>query len=159
MNWEREKRLSVATSAGLLLPVFMSKEQWTIKGKQKRPTATVSTAGIGHYRKRSNAISSTAFSTSPLLPRVFYKSTVATRVCWSLPILRGSVSADFIVLKRSGGGSRRKKGTGYTHKKIVNPNLNIPHLQKLLAFAWHNRLLLDRQVCTVSWYSHFSRAA
>ena len=32
----------------------------------------------------------------------------------------------------------------------MNPSSHIPHLQAQLAFAWHNRLLLDRRLSAVS---------
>ena len=39
----------------------------------------------------------------------------------------------------------------------MNPNSHIPHLQAQLAFAWHNRLVLDRRLSAVSWYSRCSQ--
>ena len=47
-----------------------------------------------------------------------------------------------------GGGG---EGTGYTER--ANPNSHIPHLKVQLALAWHNRLVLDRQM--YSWYSRY----
>ena len=35
----------------------------------------------------------------------------------------------------------------------MNPNSHIPYLQAQLAFAWHNRLVLDRRLSADSWYS------
>ena len=35
----------------------------------------------------------------------------------------------------------------------MNPKSHIPHLQAQLAFAWHNRFVLDRRLSAVSWYS------
>ena len=39
----------------------------------------------------------------------------------------------------------------------MNPNSQIPHLQAQLVFAWHNRLVLDRRLSAVSWYSRCSQ--
>ena len=39
----------------------------------------------------------------------------------------------------------------------MNPNSHIPHLQAQLAFAWHNRLVLDCRLSAVSWYSRCSQ--
>ena len=35
----------------------------------------------------------------------------------------------------------------------MNPNSHIPYLQAQLAFAWHNRLVLDRRLSADSLYS------
>ena len=35
----------------------------------------------------------------------------------------------------------------------MNPNSHITYLQAQLAFAWHNRLVLDRRLSADSWYS------
>ena len=42
------------------------------------------------------------------------KSTVSSRVCWSLKVLWGSVSADFRQFQVGGEGKKRKKDTGMT---------------------------------------------
>ena len=34
----------------------------------------------------------------------------------------------------------------------MNPNSHIPYLQAQFAFAWHNRLVLDRRLSADSWY-------
>ena len=39
----------------------------------------------------------------------------------------------------------------------MNPNSHIPYLQAQLAFAWHNRLVLDRRLSADSWYSRCSQ--
>ena len=39
----------------------------------------------------------------------------------------------------------------------MNPNSHIPHLQAQLAFAWQNRLVLDRRLSAVSLYSRCSQ--
>ena len=42
------------------------------------------------------------------------KSTVSSKVCWSLKVLWGSVSADFRKFQVGGEGEKRKKDTGLT---------------------------------------------
>ena len=39
----------------------------------------------------------------------------------------------------------------------MNPNSHIPYLQAQLAFAWHNRLVLDRRLSADSLYSRCSQ--
>ena len=55
----------------------------------------------------------------------------------------GQCFSRFLTVSNRRRGGKRKKDTGLT--KRVNPNSHIPHLQAHLAFAWHNRLVLDRQ--------------
>ena len=67
------------------------------------------------------------------------KSTVSNRVCWSLKVLWGSVSADFRQLQVGGEGKKERKIRDW-QEEWMNPNSHTPHLQAQLAFAWHNRL-------------------
>ena len=53
-------------------------------------------------------------------------------------------------------GEKRKKDTGLTGK-VNESNSHIPYLQEQLVFAWHNRLMLDRRLGAVSWYSRCSQ--
>ena len=86
------------------------------------------------------------------------KSTVSSRVCWSLKVLWGSVSADFRQFEVGGEGKKERKIRDW-QEEWMNPNSHIPHLQAQLAFAWHNRLVLDCRLSAVSWYSRCSQPA
>ena len=84
----------------------------------------------------------------------FTKSTVSRRVCWSLTVLWSSVSADF---RQFQVGGEEKKEERHGIDKKSESNNHTPHLQAQLAFAWHNRLVLDRRLSAVSWYSRCSQ--
>ena len=58
-------------------------------------------------------------------------------------------------------GGRAEVGVGVEKGSTgrVNPQDHIPHPQVQLAFAWHNRPVLDRRMCAVSWYSRCSLSA
>ena len=120
--------------------IFTDKEQNPMRGNRKRLAPTASTAGT--------CLSVVNIGNTPM-------PTVSRRVCWSLTVLWAvfqQISDRF--KEKWVGGEKRKKGTGVTGR--VNPNSHIPHLQVQLAFAWHNRAVLDRRMCTVSWYSRCS---
>ena len=84
------------------------------------------------------------------------KSTVSNRVCWSLKVLWGSVSADFRQFQVGREGKKERKIRNW-QEEWMNPNSHIPYLQAQLAFAWHNRLVLDRRLSADSWYSRCSQ--
>ena len=63
---------------------------------------------------------------------IFTKSTVSRRVCWSLTVFWGSVSADF---RQFQVGEENKKEERYKIDKKSESNSHIPHLQAQLAFA------------------------
>ena len=73
------------------------------------------------------------------------KSTVSNRVCWSLKVLWGSVSADFREFQVGREGKKERKIRDW-QEEWMNPKSHIPHLQAQLAFAWHNRLDRDHYV-------------
>ena len=67
----------------------------------------------------------------------------------------GQCFSRFPTVSSRGKGKKRKKDTGLSRR--IYPNNHIPHLEVQFAFAWHNRLVLDRRLCAVSWYSRFSQ--
>ena len=54
-------------------------------------------------------------------------------------------------------GRRGGKKIRDWQEEWMNPNSHIPHLQAQLAFAWHNRLVLDRRLSAVLLYSRCSQ--
>ena len=111
--------------------------------KKKRPAPTASTAGT------CLSVVNIGNATVPKVPRHLYLVSCFQEGMLEFGDLMGSVSADFRPLQVWGEGKKRKKDTALTRR--VNPNSHTPHLQVQLAFALHNRLVLDRRLRAVSW--------
>ena len=65
----------------------------------------------------------------------------------------GQCFSSFATVSQRSRRRREKKEERYKTDTRVYPNGHILHLQVQLAFAWCNQLVLDRGMCTVSWYS------
>ena len=132
-KWGNGERLLLAACVGLYFPDIYGQRTMTNKGAKRN---------VPHLLQAQLAPVCLWSISETLQCRkfhgIFTKSTVSRRVCWSLTVLWGSVSADFRQFQ-VGREGKRKKDTGLTRRE--NPNSHIPHLQSQWAFALHNRLV------------------
>ena len=97
--WGNGERLLLAACIGLSFLDIAAKEQCPIKGQKKRPALTASTA--------NTYLSVVNIGNAPV-QGIVTKSTVSSRVCWSLKVLWGSVSADFQQFQVGGEGKKER---------------------------------------------------
>ena len=119
------------------------------RGKKKRPALTVSIAGT--------CLSVVNFGNAPVpkVPRHLHQVN-----CFQEDMLEFNSPIGQCFSRFPTVSSRRRGEKGRTIRELtrrVNPNSHIPHLQAQLAFARHNRLVWDRRLSVVSWYSRCSQ--